>query len=205
MNKYKNVALYREILIYILKYFKRTKLLVINKKTVCNLHKTSEIFLDKGKLTLNKSWVKKNPFYTLLFMGENAKINVSGTFNIYSGAKIYINNNAQLKLGSGYINNNLNLSCFESIEIGENVIISENVTIRDSDNHEIIGSERKNTLPIIIGNHVWIGMNVTILKGVKIGDGAIIAAGAVVTKNVIENSLVGGVPAKVIKNNVIWR
>ena len=60
------------------------------------------------------------------------------------------------------------------------------------------------TKPIKIGNHVWIGINATILKGVTIGDGAIIAAGAVVNKDVEENSLVGGVPAKVIKKNIFW-
>ena len=60
------------------------------------------------------------------------------------------------------------------------------------------------TQPISIGNHVWIGINVTILKGVKIGDGAIIAAGAVVTRDVPERCLAAGVPARVIKNNVSW-
>ena len=60
------------------------------------------------------------------------------------------------------------------------------------------------TQPIIIGNHVWIGMNVTILKGVRIGDGAIVAAGAVVTKDVPENTLVGGVPARVLKTDISW-
>lgn len=57
-------------------------------------------------------------------------------------------------------------------------------------------NERK---PIIIGNDVWIGMNATILDGVNIGNGAIVAAGAVVTKDVPAYAIVGGIPAKVIK------
>jgi acetyltransferase-like isoleucine patch superfamily enzyme len=60
------------------------------------------------------------------------------------------------------------------------------------------------TKPVHIGNHVWIGMNVMILKGVTIGDGAIIAAGSVVNRDVPERCLAGGVPAKVIKENVQW-
>jgi acetyltransferase-like isoleucine patch superfamily enzyme len=60
------------------------------------------------------------------------------------------------------------------------------------------------TQPIIIGNHVWVGMNATILKGVTIGDGAIIAAGSIVTKDVKANTLVGGVPARILKENVEW-
>lgn len=53
--------------------------------------------------------------------------------------------------------------------------------------------------PIYIGKNVWIGAHATILPGVKVGDGAIIAAGAVVTKDVTANTIVGGVPAKEIK------
>ena len=76
--------------------------------------------------------------------------------------------------------------------------------MRDSDDHTINGSSKPMTQSIVIGDHVWIGMNVTILKGVRVGNGAIIAAGAVVTKDVPENALVGGVPAKVIKTGVSW-
>ncbi len=53
--------------------------------------------------------------------------------------------------------------------------------------------------PIHIGKKVWLGANVTVLQGVTIGDNAIVAAGAVVTKDVPANAIVGGVPAKVIK------
>ncbi|MBN2597279.1 MAG: acyltransferase [Marinifilaceae bacterium] len=137
-------------------------------------------------------------------MREGSSLEVKNNFKIYSGSRISINKNASLTLGSGFINSNLNLSCFEKITIGYNVVISENVTIRDSDNHQIISNSPKISAPIEIGNHVWIGMNVTILKGVRIGDGAIIGAGSVVVKNVPQNSLAVGVPAKVIKSNVKW-
>lgn len=59
--------------------------------------------------------------------------------------------------------------------------------------------EIRNNPPIVIGNDVWIGANVVILPGVKIGDGAVLAAGAVVTKDVEPYAIVGGVPAKIIK------
>lgn len=181
------------------------QVVLVCKKTTLELSRSSKICLKSGKFTINKSWTQSNPFHSLLYMGDNATLEVKGTFDIYSGAKIYINKNASLSLGAGYINNGLNLSCFERIEIGDGVVISENVTIRDSDDHEIIGSSKPITQPIKIGNHVWIGMNVTILKGVTIGDGAIIAAGAVVNKDIPANALAGGVPAKVIKTEVEWK
>lgn len=97
------------------------------------------------------------------------------------------------------------MACFERIEIGYGVAIAGNVVIRDSDNHCILDQSHIMSQPIKIGNHVWIGMNAIILKGVVIGDRAIIAAGSVVTRHVPEKSLVAGVSAKVIKRNVEWR
>ena len=58
--------------------------------------------------------------------------------------------------------------------------------------------------PVVIGNHVWIAAGAMILKGVTIGDGAVIAAGAVVTKDVPAYCLAAGVPARVIRENVLW-
>lgn len=75
-------------------------------------------------------------------------------------------------------------------------------TIMDSDAHYLEGDNHTN--PIHIGNHVWIGSRVTILNNVTIGDGAVIAANSVVTGDVKAHTLVGGCPAKVIRENVEW-
>ena len=65
------------------------------------------------------------------------------------------------------------------------------------------GYER--TKPVIIGDHVWVGRRAIILKGVTIGSGAVIAAGAVVTSDVPAKALVGGVPAQIIESEVEWK
>lgn len=67
------------------------------------------------------------------------------------------------------------------------------------ENAEFDNSRIRNNRPVVIGNDVWIGANVIILPGVNIGDGAIVAAGAVVTKDVAPYAIVGGVPAKTIR------
>lgn len=176
------------------------------KNAVIEKDKSGSIVLGDGvRFLFNCSWMKKDPFPSVLVLREGARLRVSGNFKIFSGAKIFINQKAELVLGSGYINSHLTLHCFERITIGEDVAIADNVTIRDSDNHFITSQpDCKMTKPIRIGNHVWIGMNATVLKGVTIGDGAIIAAGAVVTKDVPERCLAAGVPARVIKENVTW-
>ena len=169
-----------------------------------SLAKTSELTVRQGRLTLNAKWSKMDPSSSLLVLGENARLICEGSFDFYSGARIYVNRGATLQLGGGYVNHDLRLSCFDSITIGKGVVISENVTIRDSDDHTFVGSDRPMTQPVVIGDHVWIGMNVTILKGVPIGNGAVIAAGAVVTRDVPAHALAGGVPARVIKTEVSW-
>lgn len=169
------------------------------------IQNSAKINLNKGYLFLNKPMRTKEPFLGMLEMNENSELNVKNTFSIHSGCHIIILENAKLNLGSGYINRNVRIRCYKEISIGENVAISENVTIWDSDAHRIVGKENEMTKPIKVGNHVWIGNNVTILKGVTVGDGAVIAAGSVVNKDVLPNSLVGGVPAKVIKEYIEWK
>ena len=169
-----------------------------------SIHKSAKINLNNGHLAINRFITKKDPFVGNIELYENAEINVDNTFFIHSGCDVMVFKNAKLNLGSGYINRYAKIRCYSSITIGHDVAISENVSIWDSDAHAIKGKEHLMTQPIVIGNHVWIGTNVTILKGVTIGNDAIIASGSVVTKDIPAKCLAGGTPAKVIKENVEW-
>jgi acetyltransferase-like isoleucine patch superfamily enzyme len=177
---------------------------LIFKKVIVECEKNSKIILNQGRLEIGKHWTSKAAYPSVIKLRNNSKIIVNGSFTIYDNSTVYINNNATLELGSGYINSGANISCFDKISIGENVVISEGVSIRDSDNHQIMNSNHMKTKQIRIGNNVWIGINVTILKGVTIGNGSIVAAGAVVTSDVPPKCLVGGVPSKIIKTSVEW-
>ena len=113
---------------------------------------------------------------------------------------LYIGNDVQ-------INDRCHIAVAQSIEIGNNVLIASNVFITDHDhgsfdesNLKVAPKERALVCkPVIIGDNVWIGQNCVILKGVTIGNNCVIAAGSVVTKSTPPNSLVAGLPAKVIK------
>jgi acetyltransferase-like isoleucine patch superfamily enzyme len=99
------------------------------------------------------------------------------------------------------------VSCFDHIKIGARCAISWNTNILDANTHELIvnGISRPRSRPIVIGDRVWIGTGATILSGVHIGDGAVAAAGSVVTSDVPARAVVGGNPARVLREDATWR
>jgi len=144
---------------------------------------------NNARLYFNMPMRKPEPFSGFLEMYSNSTLSIDNNFTIHSGASVIITQNSLLKLGGGYINRNCKIKCFKQIIIGDDVAISENVIIWDSDVHQIKNNISIKTAPIKIGNHVWIGTNSIILKGVTIGDGSIIAAGSVVNKSIPPNVL----------------
>jgi acetyltransferase-like isoleucine patch superfamily enzyme len=100
-------------------------------------------------------------------------------------------------------NNNIFLCAANLIEIGEDTLIGQYVTIMDHEAHGIPADKRRElgvVGKIIIGKNVWIGNNVTILKNSHIGDNTIVAVGAVVSGHFPANVIIGGIPARIIKN-----
>lgn len=113
-----------------------------------------------------------------------------------------------IKIGEGtLINQFTTIYGHGNIEIGSNVIMATQTTLIPA-NHKfkdlniLIKNQGLDKKGIIIEDNVWIGAGVTILDGVKIGTGSIIAAGCVVNKNVPPNTIVGGVPAKIIGERI---
>jgi len=176
----------------------------INKNTEFRKDRTAKIKVSK-KLGVGRVIGYTGKLRTIFIMESNSNLTTRGKFYFYTGCKIVVRENAELILGDGsFVNVNSKIYCTKKVEIGENTFIGEEVIIRDTDEHSIIRKTYNNTLPIKIGNHVWIGMRSMILKGVTIGDNSIIAAGSVVTKDVPNNCLVAGNPAKIIKENIDW-
>lgn len=116
------------------------------------------------------------PFYT--DFGKNIEIGR----DVFINACCHFQDHGGVTLGDG-------------CQIGHNVVFA---TL----NHGMAPEDRHTTYPapIVLGKNVWVGSNATILSGVTVGDNAIVAAGAVVTKDVAADTIVGGVPAKFIRN-----
>lgn len=111
-------------------------------------------------------------------------------------------NNILIKDGA-FINHNTFINCEEKVTVGKNVYIAFDVLIT-TNSHEIGESSQRAInsvkLPIVIGDGTWIGARATILPGVTIGEGCVIAAGAVVNKDCEANGIYAGVPAKRIRS-----
>ncbi|WP_299332748.1 DapH/DapD/GlmU-related protein [uncultured Psychroserpens sp.] len=153
----------------------------------------------KGKITIGYH-VKLIPFWW-----EKTKLKVVFEANSRIKSNVIIQGSGTLTLGeNSYISSFSVIGVNDRVTIGKNVMIADSVSIRDTDhnfsdlNKNII-EQGKSTQPITIHDNVWIGHGVVITKGVTIQSGAIVAANAVVTNDVEKNTIVGGVPARILK------
>jgi len=140
--------------------------------------------------------------------------------SIYAASQFAVGEKGHVKIGDFTLLVGALLTCETSIEIGSHCLISWGTGIADSDFHPVAAAQRRidaealapfyegkparpieavKSRPVKIGNNVWIGMNAIILKGVTIGDNSVVAAGAVVTKDVPPNTVVAGNPARFAK------
>ena len=173
------------------------------------------VFAERGAKILfgHKIKVGKN-----LYLMENSLVNALSYNGVEIGDNFTLGKYAMIECtgvlrdvgNSLKIGNNVGINHFcyigvrGDIEIGDNVIFGPRVNVF-SENHNFdrldipIKEQGVTKNKTIIGNDVWIGANVSIMSGVKIGDGCVIAAGSVVTKDIPPYSVVGGIPAKLIK------
>lgn len=130
---------------------------------------------------------------------ENRGTLVASTCTLWSGVRLEVAERATLEIGKGtYLNRDAVVVCHERITIGENCKISYQVIIMDTDEHPVPGSSSL-TAPVTIGNDVWLGARSIVLKGVQIGDGAVIGAGSIVTRDIPARAVAVGQPARVLR------
>lgn len=122
-------------------------------------------------------------------------------FSYLAKVELYVGPGARLEIGDDtFVNNGTSLSASAHIRIGSRVNIAPHCTIIDNDFHGTVDRDGPpKVAPIVIEDDAWLGTRVTVLKGVTIGRGSVIASGAVVTKDVPPGVLAGGVPARVIR------
>lgn len=197
----------------IIKYnFVSSKVLKNAKKCRISFHTGSLLSMaPNSELMLNDSLIighKRvigNRVSTRIQIDRYSKLTVNGRFCVNEGSYIWVTHSGHLTLGGGFINEGVTITCASEMHIGKGANIAREAVIRDYDGHYIEDVNYRTAKPVWIGDNVWIGYRAMILKGVTIGNGAIIAANAVVTKDVPANAIAAGNPARVIRENINWR
>lgn len=180
---------------------------IISRRTRLKIGRGAKLNIPRGSF-LFIGFANVNPTPCIIQLGRAAQLSVEGTININRGCRVYVNDGGHLSIGNrSYINDNSTITCFESISIGSSCAVSWNTNVLDANIHEIVAEERPRSRfqPVQIGDRVWVGTGATVLPGVTIGDGAIVAAGSVVTTDVPGATLAAGNPARIVRQNVSWR
>ena len=145
---------------------------------------------------------------TLLFIEENSKVFFSANNYFSRGSVIRCGKNAEIAFGRDFWSNvNCIIWSKSLIKFGNGILLGWNVTIRNFDGHKLIIDEKiiNKSIPLYVGNHVWICSHSSIIKGGRIDDNCVVGYGALVTGDLIgENAIFAGNPAKQIKNNIKW-
>ncbi|MEH7177097.1 sugar O-acetyltransferase [Neobacillus vireti] len=166
-----------------------------DKELVEERERAKDLLFEFNNFKPSKRY-ERNQIIQKLFhsIGENAWI--ESPFNCDYGYNITVGDNF-------YANTNCTILDCAKVTIGNNVLIGPNVSLY-TPNHAVNADERKEgyerSLPINIGDNVWISGSVTIVPGVTIGDNTIIGAGSVVTKDIPANVIAAGVPCRVIRS-----
>lgn len=145
----------------------------------------------------------------ILIHGENNSVTFNGCTGI---ASLTIRgNNCKVSIGKDTSMENLYMICMgneNSIVIGDDCMFSGDVEIWNSDTHLITDIEgnplNHKPAPVTVGNHVWLGKHVKVLKGVNIGDNSIVGMSSVITRSISSNVVAVGNPARVVKEGVTW-
>ncbi len=169
---------------------------------------TIDIYGDSNIVRINQTCVLKNTH--IYIYGNGAEVIISSRTRFLGPCVIYIYDGGSLYVGEnvGIRGVSMEIGGGESITIGDNSMFSYGITLRNHDSHKVIDYNSGRVInpakPIKIGKHVWVCKNVTILKGVEVGNDSVLGYGALVTNNVPANTIAAGVPAVIVKESITW-
>lgn len=169
------------------------------KHGIIEMNKNSKIILHDGNFAVNFFCPKGSKAEAYVRLSEGAVLEVLDSSQLCYHSTIELKENAKITIGSAYINSGAVILAASDITIGNEVLISRDVFIYDADHHPII-DENDHHLnppkPVSIEDHVWIGLRCLVLRGSKIGEGAMIAANSVVGGKIKAGTMASGNPAR---------
>jgi acetyltransferase-like isoleucine patch superfamily enzyme len=149
---------------------------------------------------------------TIKIRGNNNHIKIADEVYIYGGILWIEDHDNTIEIDENTSIQSAHLAVTEShkkISIGKNCMLAEEVIIRTGDSHSIYdlktGAVINAGKSVVIKDHVWIGTRSQILKGVTINKNSIVGAGSIVTQSILENTIVAGNPARIVKEGINWK
>jgi acetyltransferase-like isoleucine patch superfamily enzyme len=179
--------------------------------TVIDMHPTARINIAEGaELICNVKLQGSKNKECIIHLEQGSTLNVNGRFEIGCDSVLQLYGGATLTLNGGHINVGALIAVKNNTVVGNGFMCGRHLSLQDSDFHQIIDKTSGQVINdtkrgIIIGEHVWCGEGVTILKNVTIGGHSVIGSKAVVTKDIPSNVLAIGYPAKVVQENIDWK
>jgi len=178
------------------------------KCAILDLTKGARIYLKGKNLEIGANRLKGSKEETRLRMKQGAEWYCNNGCMLVYGTTLEIHQQARLDSGFFYMNYGSTIICTKHITVGEDVWMGRNITIYDSDYHSMLnaqGETTNTTLPVVIGDHVWLTNQIMVLKGVTIGEGAIVSPFALVRKDVQPKAMfVKRDEMIVVKDDVHW-
>ena len=202
-----------KILRFLGKIMSGTKKIAGKKNTIKNCGILSnvryDIVGDENSVYISKgSTISDTHIY---IRGSNNRLVIGQNVEYSGGALWFEGDNCLIDIGK---NTTVLSACLQVIEsnrkivIGSDCMFSVNITVWTSDFHSIVELQSHRRInpskDVIVGNHVWVGADALLLKGVSLRDNSIVAARSVVTKSVLENTIVAGSPARCIRTGINW-
>lgn len=170
------------------------------KNAVIEMDKGAKIIIEgDGSIAINPNRPRGSHAEAFIRMRENAVLRVHKSLSLCYKATIEIHRDAEVEIGSAYINSDAVILAAKKIKLGEECLVSRMVFIFDADHHPIYneaGEQVNLPRPVVIGNHVWIGLQSVVVRGSKIGDGAVIAANSLVGGKIKAGTMASGNPAR---------
>lgn len=167
--------------------------------------KSAKIYLH-GHLCLNENKYPGSKAECYLRLRDNAELIVNGNVTLMYNGTIEVHQNALLQIGSCTIQSGSVIICAYKMSLGEGCLFSRMCYISDSDHHRILDEEGNTTnypRETIVGDHVWIGVKATVMKGAKIKSGCVVGANSLVGGHIKEHKFLMSEPSRTF-SDIFW-
>ena len=173
----------------------------LKKSKIINQGKNNELIVEKGCRIYK---------LRILFFGDNNRVIIRNDC-VLNNVDIWISDGSTTEIGHNtHFTGDTHIACIEGkkVHIGERCLLAEQTVFRTGDSHSVLNNSGKRINPasdIWVGDHVWIGQQVIILKGAHVGDECVIGTRAVVTGKKFESGeLLVGIPAETVRKDITW-